>query len=213
MKKFYIYLSLIILLSLAIFYYFQTKENNLKAESPEKIVIATCPTYYQVLDDLDKNVYEIIKTQSTSESLTLLSENKVDIVMAGRILRPEEPDFEKEILGNGYSFLSDKEQTILTEDLKKALIFTDINVNELNNYFLLENVEKVNDVYEYINKGIVITTWDNTDLNRAEFVHVYNADGTRNINSRIPTLYYKDIIDLTVINSLKRGLSQYVKQY
>ena len=216
MNKSYIYLPLIFLLSLAIFYYFQgtnsTKADEPKTKYSKKIVVAACPTFYEILDKLGRNFYEVIKTQSTLESLALLSENKVDIVMAGRILKPDEPDFEKVILGKGYSFISESEQTIFTDDLKEIQVFTDIDKNEINKLFSINNMEKVDNVYDYINKGVVITTWENTDLNRAEIVHVYNTDGNRNIYSRIPILYYKKTFDLMVINSLKERLSKYVKQ-
>ena len=169
------------------------------------VKVAVCPTFYNSISSLDKEIYPV-KTQFTSESISLLTAGKVDYVLAGRILKPGEKIFPFAILGSGYSFLSSEEKTITEKELQNLNIYTDIDVEEVNQVFTLDNVSRVSDVYNYLEEGIVITSWNNTDYSLAKPVHLVDKNGKRNLNSRIPILYCSNICDKKLVDLLKANL-------
>jgi len=54
------------------------------------------------------------------------------------------------------------------------------------------NISQVENVYQYMDEGIIITSWENTDYNRAEIIHLLENNGRRVKLSRQATAYYKD---------------------
>jgi hypothetical protein len=155
----------------------------------EKIKIAACPTCYEADKKLDKEKYEIVPTATTAESATLLARGSVDMLLAGRTLKPSEAAADFLVLTGGYSFLGDKQLNLDINEIKDRTIFTDLDPVELKNNLPDFTFKQVDDVYDYITKGIVLTTWENTDYSRAEIVHVYENNGRRLAMSRRPTLY------------------------
>lgn len=155
----------------------------------EKIKIAACPTCYEIAQNIDTDKYEIIKTASTAESLSLLQNQKVDMILAGRTLKPNEPQMDGLLIKEGYSFLSDKEITIYVDQLENQTIYTDLNVENIKNVLSLQKIEQVNNVYNYLDKGIVITSWENTDYTQAKIVNILEKNGERFKLSRRPTIY------------------------
>lgn len=155
------------------------------------IRIAACPTCFDAVRDklAGDEGYELLPTGSTAESLRLLSAGEADVILAGRKLKPGEPELDGLALGEGYSFLSSSGRLIYKEDLPNYKIFTDLDSAEFKNAFPGIDAVEVADVYKYLDQGIIITAWENTDYTRAEIVHIYEKDGRRAGSSRRPTLY------------------------
>jgi hypothetical protein len=185
---------------------FSHKEMVAEERTSHKIIkIAVCPTFYKVVANSDEAI--AVKTGSTAGSLDLLAKGEVDYVLAGRILKPGESSFPYEIIGGGYSFLASKEKTITEEGLRKYNVYTDIDVEEVSQIFDLDNVYYVNDVYNYLEKGIIITSWNNTDYLRAETVHLVDENGNHVPKSRLPILFCASECDDGIVNKLKTNLT------
>ncbi|MEX0910328.1 MAG: hypothetical protein WDZ73_01065 [Candidatus Paceibacterota bacterium] len=162
---------------------------NIQKEN-KKIRIAVCPTVSEVAKEIDNDKYEIVNTVSTSESLSLIKSSKVDIILSGRKLKPQEPQMDYLVLSEGYSFLSKKGDTLFIDQLKKHNLYTDLDEKIIKDNFPFDNINYVDNVYQYLDNGIIITTWDNTDYSKAEIVHVFESNGDRFKLSRRPTIYY-----------------------
>jgi len=198
MKKrviFIILLSLIVL-SLVI--------SNIFASNKKLLVIAACPTYYyELIDQLDPKKYELFFSESTSRSVALLENNLVDAIISGRTLKPNEIDTYSLVLGKGYSFLSNVEMVVLADDLKNYNIYTDLEAEEIKNIFPINEISQVDDIYNHIDDGIIITSWENTDYNKAEIVHLMENNGRRVKLSRQPTIHYTNqLINLEELRAL-----------
>ena len=190
-KKILIFALLLILLFLVLIFLKNKRTDqkiNISSEQ-EKIKIAVCPTYYDFVKKIDHSRYEIIFTDSTAESITFLEKGLVDFILAGRTFKPEEPQMDYHIFKEGYSFLTASEIVINEKDLIDYKIFTDQDIENIKSLFLVDEIIKVDNVYEYLDKGIIITSWENTDYSRAEIVHLLENDGKRLALSRRPTLY------------------------
>lgn len=161
----------------------------------EKIKIATCPTLYELSKKLDLEKYQVIKTGSTAQSIALLESGQVDMILAGRTLKPNEPQMDYLLIDEGYSFLSNQEATIFVDQLNDYNIYTDLNAEELKQKFPIEKIQTVGNVYKYLDKGIIITFWENTDYEQAGIVHLLEKNGTRVKLSRRATVYFPIICD------------------
>jgi hypothetical protein len=153
-----------------------------------KTKIAACPTLISFIENLDKKRYEIIATNSTSESISLLNRGLSDFILAGRTLKPGEPKLDAHIIKKGYSFLSDGEKTILKNNLHNYNIYSDLELYDINQLGL-GSIAIVEDVYQFLDKGIIVTAWENTNYLQAEIVHVLENNGNRFALSRQPALY------------------------
>lgn len=201
---------IILLLTILSFLVFSQNKKINKIETEEIIIktrIAACPTYYEIIKNLDSLYYEIILTNSTSESIKLLERGDVDVVFGGRTLRPEEPQLDYKIIKEGYSFLSDKEIMINENNLKNNKIFTDLDIEKIKESFEVNEIFQVNNVYEHINKGIIITSWENTDYLKAKIVHLLKNNGERVELSRRPTIYCPFSCDNQKITNLILSLA------
>ena len=157
----------------------------------KKIKIAVCPTYHKIVKDIDAEEYEFIETKSTAESLNLLKSNDVYMVLAGRVLKPSEPKLKSLLVKKeGYSFLSNQGKVVKFEDLNNYDIYTDLDDTLTKKAFSIKKINQVDDVYKFLDKGIVITSWENTDYARAEIIHVLEDSGERVSLSRRPVLYF-----------------------
>lgn len=173
--------------------------------SPKKeIHIATCPTFWDTLYQTDFLVRE---TQSTSESLHLLKRWYTDYVLAGRTPKPWEFEWNYKILWSGYSFLHKKNTTISDEELQTKKFYTDLDdLENIKNIFWIQNLEKVENIYDYSDNNIIITSWENTDYNKTDIVHVLHPSWERYIQSRIPILYCREKCNEWVIEKIKNIL-------
>jgi hypothetical protein len=213
-KKYFTYPVMVFLLVIALVISLilksNTKKDDVLSSIDRKIKVASCPTFIKAAYSLNPETYEVVATESTSQSIQLLEESKVGFVLSGRTLKPDEPSFDKLVLGNGYSFLANEEITLSEKDLANYPVFTDIDISEIEVLFGFNSVTEVSDVYAYLDKGIVITSWDNTDYTKAQIVHIFNNDGMRNKYSRRPTIYYSSKTPKTVLNSLSESIKFYV---
>lgn len=157
--------------------------------------IAVCPTFSDYnLGSLFPDV-ELVLTNSTAQSLSLLNAGMVDYVVAGRKLLPSEEylNLKSTILENvGYSFLSSMVNSITTSDYDDVAFFTDLDADVLKKKLGIRTITKVDDVYAFLDRGIVITSIEHTDYAKADLVHVFEADQSRRVSlSRTPILYSK----------------------
>ncbi len=177
MKKKTILIVVLIIVFLGLIIFSNKKEPT--------ITIAACPTFHYMLEKLGDD-FKIIKTGSTSESLTMLDNNEVDLVISGRFLKPNEPNFLFKEMGPGYDFLFIKEVIITEEEMAFIPFYTNLSVEKVLNDFPYINLTKVNNVIEYLDQGVVITQ----NNYQGELVHVFREDGSRVRLSRKPRLYY-----------------------
>lgn len=171
--------------------------------------IAACPTFHRHLKILDQEKFDFYLTGSTAESLDLLENHKVDIVLAGRTLMPYEKESANKMAGDNdkyYSFLSKDTRTIYSERFDLYDFYTDLPEDEIRRDLNIERVRRVGEVYEYLDKGIIITSWNNTNFNKANIVHVLNQDGSRLELSRIPIIYYRNECDLNLIGEIEESI-------
>ncbi len=155
----------------------------------EKTVIVACPTYHKIIEKIDSDNYEFVFSSSTAESLNLLQNGQADMALSGRVLKPNEPFFSSLVAGEGYSFLADKPALVYSYELNNYKFYTDLKIESVKDNLQIKNVEKVDNVYDYLEKGIVITSWENTDYSRAEIVHLFKDNGKRLELSRRPVIY------------------------
>lgn len=182
------FILFIILLALA-FRELIEDENVLKNEVSRGKLIAACSIPYNKYKSLIPYPHKIIETSSTAESMELMKMNKVDLVISSRTKLTEERAEKGFVLKKGYAFLSNRQFFVFQEELSSYKIFTDQDVDLIKDLFSLEEVEFVFNPYDFLDKGIVITSWDNFDYSKAELVHVFNNKGEVLLASRQPALY------------------------
>jgi len=197
-KKIIILLILTIVIVAGIFSFSFNKQNRDqivtgKISAQEKIKIAACPTCYELSKKLDLGKYQVIKTNSTAQSIAFLKSGQADMILAGRTLKPDEPRMDNLLISEGYSFLSNQERAVYIDDLRDEPVYTDLNIETIKNIFTIQKIEAVENVYNYLDKGIVITSWENTDYIKAAIVHVFEESGKRVELSRRPTVYCPNI--------------------
>ncbi len=159
-------------------------------EPKEPLRAAACPTFYYMLEKLEKQRIEIFPTQSTSESLALLEKKEVDFIISGRRLKEKEPDYYFKIIGPGYDFLFQEEIIISKDQIPEIPFYTDLSLTEIKRDFPeITQIEKVNDLENYLEKGVIITQ----DRPIGEIVHVFDNQGSRIRLSRLPRLYYSEL--------------------
>ncbi len=198
MKRISILVIFIFIATLLVFYFYtQNKEQVFINDemSSGKIKVAACPTCFELSKKLDSEKYHIIKTNSTAQSIALLESGHVDMILSGRTLKQNEPKLDNVLITEGYSFLSRQEMTIFIDEAGEYVFYSDLNVEILQEKLALENIERVKDVYKYIDEGIIITSWENTDFNKAEIVHLLERTGERVQFSRRPTVYCANVCD------------------
>ncbi len=197
-----ILIGLFLIMFFVLFFIFQGNNKSLSVsvffpkeivEQKEDLKIAGCPTFYYLLENLEKEGFSVIKTASTAESLAYLGLGVVDFAISGRRLVPSEPEFSFKVIGDGFSVFSGQSFTILDKEMDLYNFFTDLDVEEILEkfeYISKDKIFEVEDVYDYLDYGIIITSSQNTDYSRAEIVNIFLENGKRHRYSRIPHLYY-----------------------
>lgn len=210
MFKNYKNLIFLFLLSTLIFisYYFMLKRSN-EENIVDIISIAACPTFYYRLGNLKNNEnYSIILTDSTAVSLEMLANLEVDYAIGGREIMPYEPNFNYQAIGEGFSFISNETLVIYDYELSSYLIYSDLDKEILIENFGDLDYNIVEDVYEYLKDGnLIITTWENSDFNKAKIVHLLKADNLRNIKSRLPTVFCQKTCNNDIIENIKNVMN------
>lgn len=154
---------------------------------------AICPTLHYVYDDLKKEGFEVIKANSTPESLLYLQNELVDFAICSRKAFFDEPRFSYKVIGDGYAFISGSEMVIAFESMEEYNYFTDISTDEIILNFpnlASANIKQVSNVYDYIDFGIVITSVDNADYEKGELVFVFKENGKRAPLTWAPVLFW-----------------------
>lgn len=178
----------------------------------ESVAIAACPTFHYLLEALEgKSGINTIKTQSTAENIEMLKNDQVDLIISGRALKADEPDFEWEIIGPGYDFIFVEEIAIMENEMVFIPFYTNLDKDKIINDFHNisdDNLTQVENLGDYLKEGIVITRLERLS-EEENIVHIFKLDGSRIRLSRTPRLYYsKDLsqekLDL-IINLVREG--------
>ncbi len=204
-------LFIIIFIGLGFLFFWNSQKSTSveKEEKTEKetIYIATCPTFYHIENLLKESDINIVKTNSTLESINLLERGFVDFVISGRALKKEEPNLLFEILGAGYDFIYKDEIVIYQKDMENFIFYTNLdkeNILRDFEYILEENLIEVEDVLDYLNEGIVITILENKL--ESNIVNIINNFNQRVRLSRLPRLYYVNDFKSDKIEEMKKDL-------
>ncbi len=185
-----------------VYFYFNNNEEN--------IIIASCPTFYYMLEKID-DVYWVktIKTSSTADSIKLYKEGKVDVVISGRPLKENEPDLISEKIGRGYDFIYHEEFPMWEEEMELLSFYTNLSFQEIINDFehITENnlIQIEGNIEDYIDKGVVITSLEDRLIGGT--AQIYKHDFSRARLTRLPRIHYRKNINkkkLDIIKSIIR---------
>ncbi len=170
----------------------------------DQIKIATCPTFQRFFENTN---FSLTKTNTTSQSFSLLENGHVNYIIWWRKAKWWEYYQDYKILGQGYSFLAKQSTIIWSQELQTINFYTDLDdVESIKEIFWIKNLEKVENIYNYIDQNIIITSRENTDYTRWDIIHVLHPNWERYIQSRIPILYCRNICEKDVINIIKNNL-------
>ncbi len=186
--------------------FFEEEEDEVE----ENIVIAGCPTFYYMLEKLEKEGFGVAMTASTKDNFELMKRGEADFAISGRGLIESERFYPSLLIGPGYVLLFEEEVVVQKEELEGVNFFTDLSKEDvLRDFsFILENnLYEVDVVEPYFSKGIVITSHVNE--NKGRLVHLINEKGERVRISRIPRLYYNEGAEDAVIEEIKRVVSEW----
>lgn len=189
-------LLIIVLITLPLLIVQLNKSEQVKGLQ-EGIKVAICPTMFDKFNRVQE--VNFVKANSTYDAVQKLKKRELGYVLSGRVPKPSENIENFFILQEGMSFLSNEEVNILYKELIDMKIYTDLDIQEKG----FKDIEKVDNVYEYLDKGIVVTSWQNTDYSKASIAHILNEDGTRWKDSRTPVLYCSSECDNNLIQVLK----------
>lgn len=180
----------------------------MKLPKKEEITISACPTVYEEYKDKINLPYKLIPTNSTAESIRLLDNNIVDFALAGRTLKNNEGQKNTYTIRKGFAFIGIEEKSILLEDLVNYKIYTDLDINEIKEVFNIKELQFVDNVYDYIDKGVIITSWENLDYSKANIIHILDKDRKRVRMSRQPTLICSNNCSSVEMNNLINNLNK-----
>jgi len=220
-KVFFIAIGLLLLLVFVFIYgkpenfIVLPEENGFDSEDPflkEKITVAICPTFHYMLDESEEiNGIRVIETENTSQSIELLKRREVDLIISGRPLRDnEQEDFLFEIIGEGYDFIFKNEIVIGELEMPFVPFYTNLDLEKIIKDFehiSENNIEKINNVNDYLDKGVVITFLENEMI--GEPVHIIKRNGERVWLSRRPRMYYFSDINKDVLERIKNIAKEY----
>jgi len=190
--KIYILISTAIVLTVlfSIAKLLSDKNTNIDEDELVNVKIAACPSMLEFLEGKKLDNISIIKTANTATSLQLLSSGRVDYILSGRPLKPDEGDYQQIFLNkNGYSFLSSFDDYVFFNDLQEVEVYTDQSLSEIETNLNLKKLIFIDDVYSRPEPSFAISSWDNTDYSRTNILQVLNPDNTRYNLSRTPILY------------------------
>lgn len=188
-------------------------ESPITYEEKDLIAVSACPTFYYMLDMIEKEndtgKIKTIKTETTAEGLGLLNRREVDLVISGRALRSTEPNFLSEKIGLGYDFIFSKEILVSEQEMEFIPFYTNLSADKIIESFAFiseKNLIKAEDVFENLNKGIVITFLE--EEMKGELVHIIQENGERLRLSRLPRLYYSFNTKLEKLEFIKKIIKE-----
>ncbi len=179
----------------------------IEKEAEKNIVVAACPTFYYLLDEVkkEKNI-KTVKTKSTSETTKLLKNGDVHFGISGRPPKEGE-EIIFEVIGEGYDFISKEDLIIGEKNMEFFSFYTDLEKNSiLENFAYIseEKLKKVENIDKYIEKEIVITFLDRPM--KEKNVHIFKENGERVRLSRKPRLYYLPQTETEKVEKIKEVL-------
>jgi hypothetical protein len=197
--------KIFLIIFLVLFAFLLFKKN---IEKP--VIVAACPTFHYMLDELKSKGVNVIETDSTAESLYYLENKKADLIISGRSLKKEEhKGYLYEIIGQGYDFVFYYEIEINEREMEEIVFYTDIEKQKIIDdfqYITEENLIEVENIEDYIKKGIVITHLE--DKTEYGIVHVLNEFNRRAHLTRRPRIYYPSKNDLNQIREVETILKE-----
>ncbi len=171
-----------------------------KAEEKEEVVVAACPTFYYLLEKIeDKEHVVAIKTNSTAETVSLLQEEKIDFGIGGRPLTEKEEKIKHLVIGKGYDFIATQGFTLPEQEMAYFTFYTNLEKEEILRdfqYIKEENLVKINNIHDYLNKGVAITKIEERMPQGAESVHIVKENGQRVRLSRKPRVFFLPETDI-----------------
>ncbi len=178
----------------------------LLSDTKEKVKVASCPTFYYMIEKLENiDWVEIVKTSSTAESLKLYEEGVVDAVISGRPLKENEPDLISEKISKGYDFIYQEEFNMWEEEMELISFYTNLPFEEIIadfKYITEDNLIKIEgDVADYIKEGVVITSLDGYLIGGT--AQIYKSDFRRVRLTRLPRIHYSKNIDQNKLKIIK----------
>lgn len=188
----------------------ENSENLIASEKKYFLTVAACPTFHYMLEKIENNEeIKIIKTQSTAESLDLLRERTIDLIISGRALKSTEPKLSFKKIGSGYDFIFNEEIFILEEEMRFIPFYTNLSLEKIIEDFTFiseQNLTKTEDIYKVLDKGIIITFLE--DEMKGEMVHIFQENEERMRLSRLPRLYYSFDFEEEKVNFIKEIIKE-----
>ncbi len=204
---------IIIFIFLLFFFLNNRKEDQIASLSnfteKDNLVVAGCPTFHYMLDKLDQEGISIIKTGSTGESLSLIENGLVDFVISGRSLREGEAKLSFHKIGRGYDVIHKDEIVIFEKEMGQISFLTDLDIDQVINdfeYISDVNLVKINDLYEYLDKGVIITSLDGHLI--GNMAHILKENGSRVRLSRSPRIYFSSELEKEKLESIKEIIKE-----
>ncbi len=172
-------------------------------------LVSTCSTFYSLLREESLKNITLIDLDSSQNALATAENTRINTALIGRKPKPKETVLNCIKLEGyeGYSFISSEEQTIYLTELQEQEIYTSLNPEKLSSKFNLNKVSRVENVYDYIDIGIGVISWESMNYAEANMVHVLNPDDSRFLPSRAPYLCCKNICDENIINQLTQSIN------
>ncbi len=174
----------------------------------ENQTIAACPTFHYLLDNLaNEEKITVKKTLSTFDNIKLKEQGVIDFFISGRALKPQENGLLFEKIGDGYDFIFQQEFSLLEKEMNLFTFYTDLSVENIIKdfkYISENNIIKVENIKNYLDKGIIITSLEDTLV--GESVHILKENGQRVRLSRLPRLYYSSSVTNKELNFIKKSL-------
>ena len=179
----------------------------LEVDMDDNVIIAACPTFYYMIDKLEEEGFDVLKTESTKENIELFEKGDVNMFISGRGVNMD--DLLSLTVGPGYIFLFREEVLILEDHMGEIMFFTDLSTEDVLGDFKEikeENLEKVGRIENYIERGIIITSTLNE--NKGELVHIISENGERIRLSRVPRLHYSSNVNKREVENVREIVNE-----
>ncbi len=216
MKKVLLFSTGIFFLLLSVLIYGKSEDSALMLEEDElnkkeEIMVAACPTFYYMLDKIEEDkTATTVRVANTAEGMGLLSDKKIDILISGRALKIGESDYFFRVVGKGYDFIYKNEIIISEQEMMFVPFYTDLDLEKIIEdfkYISIDNIERVDDIGNYLDKGVVVTLVE--DKMKGESVHIIGNNNLRVRLSRRPRMYYSSDVSGDVLEMVEGTITEH----
>ncbi len=216
MKKIIFLATGLLLLLMFVFVYVNSEDFISEPEEGEliqqgEVVVAACPTFHYMLDKIEEEQKAtIIRVANTAEGMGLLIDEKTDILISGRALMPEEPDYSFRVVGPGYDFIYKNEIIISEQEMMFVPFYTDLDSEKIIEdfkYISVDNIERVDDIDRYLDQGVVVTLLEGRM--KGEPVHIIENNNSRVRLSRRPRMYYAPDTDKNILDEVESIINEH----